>query len=132
MARKEIRMEELMEVLYQSHRGRNISQIKRSLELDRKTIRRYIELAESYGFSRYEEARDDLYYMQLAAKIQAGLKTPIGYSEAFKKTALYQPVIEKLLSKKFMTPKQAYRILKKVAHWGQVFIFAIVLRVSYI
>jgi hypothetical protein len=32
MARKEIRMEELMEVLYQSHRGRNISQIKRSLE----------------------------------------------------------------------------------------------------
>jgi Mu transposase, C-terminal domain len=113
MARKEIRMEELMEVLYQSHRGRNISQIKRSLQLDRKTIRRYIELAESYGFSRYEEARDDLYYMQLAAKVQAGLKTPIGYSEAFKKTALYQPAIEKLLSKKFMTPKQAYRILKK-------------------
>jgi hypothetical protein len=95
-------------------------------------MRRYIELAESYGFSRCEEARDDLYYMQLAAKIQAGLKTPIGYSEAFKKTALYQPAIEKLLSKRFMTPKQAYRILKKVAHWGQVFIFAIVLRVSYI
>ena len=30
MARKEVRMEELVEVLYQWHRGRNISQIKRS------------------------------------------------------------------------------------------------------
>lgn len=38
MARKEIRMEELIEVLYQSHKGRNISQIKRSLGLDRKTL----------------------------------------------------------------------------------------------
>ena len=63
MARKEIRLEELMEVLYQSHRGRNISQIKRSLQMDRKTIRRYIELAESYGFSHHEEAEDVLYYI---------------------------------------------------------------------
>lgn len=113
MARKEIRMEELMEVLYQTHKGRNISQIKRSLGLDRKTIRKYRELAEPYGFSRYDEAKDDLYYMQLAARIQAGLKTPMEYSEAFKKTALFQPIIEKLLAKKHMTPKQTYRILKK-------------------
>ena len=34
MARKDIRMEELVEVLYQWHKGRNISQIKRALELD--------------------------------------------------------------------------------------------------
>ena len=62
MARKEIRMEELMEVLYQTHQGRNITQIKRSLGLDRKTIRKYRELAEPYGFSCYDEAKDDLYY----------------------------------------------------------------------
>jgi hypothetical protein len=92
MARKEIRMEELIEVLYQWHKGRNISQIKRSLGLDRKTIRKYIELAEPYGFSRYDEAKDDLYYMQLVAKIQAGLKTPLDCSESFKKTTLFQPV----------------------------------------
>jgi transposase len=113
MARKEIRMEELMEVLYQAHKGRNISQIKHSLGLDRKTIRKYIELAEPYGFVRDDEAKDDLYYMQLAAKIQTGLKIPVGCSAAFKKTALYQTVIEKLLSKKYMTPKQVYRILKR-------------------
>jgi DNA-binding CsgD family transcriptional regulator len=113
MARKEIRMEELIEVLYQWHKGRNISQIKRSLGLDRKTIRKYIELAEPYGFLREDEVRDDGYYMQLAGRIQSGLKTPLGCSASFKKTALYQPIIEKLLTRKYMTPKQAYRILKR-------------------
>jgi transposase len=118
MARKEIRMEELMEVLYQWHKGRNISQIKRSLGLDRKTIRRYIEMAEPYGFVRDDEVRDDLYYMQLASRIQMGLKTPLGCSVSFKKTALYQSMIENLLSKKYMTPKQAYRILRRDHAYG--------------
>jgi hypothetical protein len=93
MARKDIRMEELVEVLYQWHKGRNISQIKRALELDRKTIRKYIELAEPYGFIRDDEIRDELYYLQLAGRIQGGLKTPLGCSESFKKTALYQTSI---------------------------------------
>jgi transposase len=113
MARKDVKMEELIEVLYQWHKGRNISQIKYSLGLDRKTIRKYIELAEPYGFLRDGEVMDDVYYLQLAGKIQAGLKMPLGSSESFKKTALYQTTIEKLLSKKYMTPKQAYRILKR-------------------
>ncbi len=39
MARKEIRMEELVEVVYQWHKRRNISQIKRAVGLTRKTIR---------------------------------------------------------------------------------------------
>ena len=39
MARKEIIVEELVEVLYQWHQGRNIRQIKRSLGFDRKSIR---------------------------------------------------------------------------------------------
>ena len=46
MARKEIQVEELVEVIYQWHRGSGISQIRRSLGLDRKTIRKYIDLAE--------------------------------------------------------------------------------------
>jgi hypothetical protein len=94
-------------------RSSNISQIKRALELDRKTIRKYIELAEPYGFQRDDEVRDELYYLQLAGKIQGGLKMTLGCSESFKKTALYQSGIEKLLAKQYMTPKQVYRILKK-------------------
>ncbi len=113
MARKEIRMEELVEVLYQWHMGRGISQIKRSLGLDRKTIRKYIYLAESHGFSRDIEIQQDQYYLQCAGRIQKALQTPLDSSPSYKKASLYQSTVEKLLSKKYMTPKQVYRILKR-------------------
>lgn len=111
MARRELKMEELEAVLYQWHKGRNISQISNSLGLDRKTIRKYLELAQAHGFTR-EVAIDSSGFMELSGKVQAALKTPVGYSETYKKTALYQVQIDKLLSKKYMTGKQAYRILK--------------------
>lgn len=63
MARKEIWVEELVEVLYQWHRGRNIKQIKRSLGFDRKTIRKYLELAEMQGFSRDMPLQPYEYYI---------------------------------------------------------------------
>lgn len=113
MARKEMKVEELVEVLYQWHQGRNISQIKQSLGLDRKTIRKYLELAEGYGFVREDGPNDYRYYLELASRIQAGLKTPLESSPAYRTTSLYQSVIERLLSRKHMTPKQAYRILTK-------------------
>lgn len=113
MARKDIPVEELVEVLYQWHRGRNISQVKRSLGLDRKTIRKYLDLAEPYGFNRDSEAMEYRYYLELASRIQKGLQTPLGISDSFKKTALYQSLIDKLMANKYMTPKQAYRILRR-------------------
>jgi transposase len=113
MARKEIIVEELVEVLYQWHQGRNIRQIKRSLGFDRKTIRKYLELAERHGLSRDMPVQQYDYYLQLASTLQRGLKTPIDSSLSFKKTALYQTVIEKLLARKYMKPKQVYRILER-------------------
>lgn len=113
MARKEIRMEELVEALYQWHKGRNIRQISGSLGLARKTIRKYIELAQNYGLSRDMEIQQYEYYLKLAGRIQGGLKTLINSSPSYRKTAIYQMTIEKLLPKKYMTAKQVYRILKR-------------------
>ena len=113
MARRGIRMEELVEAIYQWHNGRNISQIKRSLGLARKTIRKYIELASREGFSRDMEIQQYDYYLGLAGKIQQVLRVPLDSSASYRKTAMYQSTIEKLLSNKYMTPKQAYRILKR-------------------
>lgn len=113
MARKEIRVEELVEVIYQWHRGSGISQIKRSLGIDRKTIRKYIDLAEGQGFIREMELQPYTYYLELASRIQRGLKTPIDNSPAYKKTAIYQCTIEKLLARPYMKPKQVYRILQR-------------------
>jgi len=74
MARKEIKMEELVEVLYQWHKGQSIRGIKRSVGMDRKTIRKYLDLAESHGLSRDMELQEYQYYMKLAGKIQEGLR----------------------------------------------------------
>ena len=112
MSRKEIKLEELVEVLYQWHRGNNISQIKRSLGLDRKTIRKYLEMAQALGFSRDMELQESLYYLELAGKIQKELNTPLTCSKAHKITSRYQNTIDKLMAKKYMKPKQVYRILK--------------------
>jgi transposase len=113
MARRNIRMEELVEVLYQWHRWRNIRQIKRSVGLARKTIRKYIALAEKQGFKRDMESQPYEYYLKLAGKIQRELKTPLDTSPSYKKTAEYQSTIEKLRLKPYMKPKQIYRILKR-------------------
>lgn len=113
MARREIKVEELVEAIYQWHKGRNISQINRSSGLARKTIRKYIELAQKHGLSRDMEIQQYHYYLKLAGTIQKELKTPIEPSPSYKQTALYQPTIEKLLSKRYMTQKQVYRILKQ-------------------
>ncbi|MEW6002998.1 MAG: IS21 family transposase [Nitrospirota bacterium] len=113
MARKEILMEELVEVIYQWHMGSGISKIKRSLGVDRKTIRKYIELAERHGFTRDMQPQPYSYYLELASSIQRGLKTPLDSSASYKKTAVHQCTVEKLLSKPYMKPKQVYRILKR-------------------
>jgi len=49
--------------------------LRRSLGLDRKTIRKYIDLAEGRGFDREMELQPYTWYLELASSIQRGLKT---------------------------------------------------------
>src|SRR4030067_1834471 len=50
------------------------------------------------------------YYLELAGRIQRGLKTPLDSSPAYRKPSLYQTTIDKLLIKPYMTPKPVYRL----------------------
>ena len=52
MARRNVRMEEYLELVYQWHRGRSIRQIRDSLQISRKTIRKYLRLFMARGLSR--------------------------------------------------------------------------------
>ena len=47
MARREIPMNEVVETIYQWHKGMRIQDISRSLGLDRKTVRKYVHIAGS-------------------------------------------------------------------------------------
>jgi transposase len=52
MARREVTMNEVVEVVYQWHQGAGLKAISRSLGFDRKTVRKYIRLAQLAGVSR--------------------------------------------------------------------------------
>ena len=54
MARREITMNELVELIYQWHQGAGFKGIRRSLGFDRKTIRKYVQLAQEAGVQRGE------------------------------------------------------------------------------
>lgn len=118
MARREIKMEELVEVLYQCHSGRSVRQISKSVGMSRKTIGKYLGLAKVYGFSRGDNIQPYQYYLELSGKIQAGLKVPLENSASYKKTSRYQDTIEKLLKRPYMNPKQVYRVLSKNYGYG--------------
>jgi hypothetical protein len=52
MARRRIAMIEIIEVIFRWHRGQALSAIERSLGGNRKTIRKYVHLAQAAGLTR--------------------------------------------------------------------------------
>lgn len=54
MARREVTMNEIVEMIYQWHQGVGYKRIVRSLGFDRKTVRKYVRLAQQVGVARGE------------------------------------------------------------------------------
>ncbi len=52
MARREIPMNEVVETIYQWHKGMKIQHISTSLGLDRKTVRKYVHIAGTLGITQ--------------------------------------------------------------------------------
>jgi transposase len=52
MARRQVSMNEVVEIIYQWHQGKSVKGIERSLGVDRKTVRKYVRLAQSIGVYR--------------------------------------------------------------------------------
>lgn len=110
MARREIHMNEVMEILYQWHQGESIKGIQRSLGYDRKTIRRYVRGAQDVGLKREEPFPDE---QEMLGKLKDLLERSALVREAPAKEVLcgYREEIEKLLAEKEMTVKQVMRLL---------------------
>lgn len=54
MARRQVSMNEIIEMIYQWHQGKSVKGIERSFGIDRKTVRKYVRLAQSIGVYRGE------------------------------------------------------------------------------
>ena len=53
-------MNEVVETIYQWHKGMKIQHISRSLGLDRKTVRKYVRIAGTLGISQGGPTPDEL------------------------------------------------------------------------
>ena len=109
MARRNIAMNEHLEMVYQWHRGRSIREISRSLHLARKTIRKYLDRLSAAGIRRDEPLPPE---EALAALVGSG------EGAAFERPAQdqlcrYHAVIEQWLEETQMTIQQVRRLLEE-------------------
>lgn len=110
MARRTIGMTELLEMVYQWHRGRTHRQIRDSLGISRKTIGKHLEKLQLAGLSRDRPlpAREEL-----AALIAAGMK-PAAYRQPSQKPLKrYHEQIRQWLDVPDMTLTQVRRLLSE-------------------
>jgi transposase len=111
MARRNIGMNEIVEIIYHWHQGNTIKGIKRSLKFDRKTIRKYIHMAQQLGVRRREPFPDE---QGLIKGLGLLSRSPSLYgTPAIDSIALYRDQISHWLEDKDITAKQIWRLLRE-------------------
>lgn len=80
---REVPMVEVREVLRQRQQGRPLREIARLTMLDRKTVRRYLEAAESAGFSPGAGEIGEELVSAVAAQLRPGRPGGVGHAESW-------------------------------------------------
>ncbi len=106
-------MNEVVEVLYQWHKGRKISQISRSLGMDRKTVRKHINIVRSLGITRDSPLPDE---HELVIRLKDMTNSPVYEQPALDLVAQHKSDIEAWLKDSHMTGKQIWRLLRETFH----------------
>ena len=104
-------MNEVVETIYQWHKGMNIQHISLSLGLDRKTVRKYLGLARSLGVTREGPLPDE---QELVIRFK-DVREHLAYERpALDLVAPHRDQIQAWLADTNMTGKQVWRLLKEV------------------
>jgi len=126
MARRVIVMDEVLEVIYQWHKGQNNSEIAHSLGVNRKTVKKYLHMAKGIGLKREEalpEGDEILNKLRQKGWLKKGQKiAPIK-----EKIAAFHKEIEQLL-KQGVSFKQIWRLIGE--RMRKVWAFAMTLSYS--
>jgi transposase len=80
---REVLMMEVREVLRQRQQGRYLREIARSVRLDRKTVRRYLEVAAAAGFDPNGKQVDDEVVGAVTAQLRPGRPAGLGHGESW-------------------------------------------------
>jgi transposase len=111
MARRRITVNEVTEIIYQWHQGKSLKGIKRSLGVDRNTVRRYVEMARRAGVQRQEPFPPET---ELIQRIK-GLSDSSGDRDKPAQALIlpHRDWIEGLLKDSRVTAKQVWRLFKE-------------------
>ena len=110
MARRNVRMEEYLEMVYQWHRGRSSRQIRDSLKLSRKTICKYLGLLVAKGLSRDKPLPPE---EELARMVASVVQVAVFEQPARERIRLYHEQIQEWLEQAHMTIQQIQRLLEE-------------------
>jgi len=103
MARRKIEMNEIVEIIYQWHKGNSIKGIKRSLGFDRKTIRKYIQAAKELGIKREREFPEE---QEVIKALRSHSRSPYLYARpAIDSIEPFRDQIKQWLKEKDITAK---------------------------
>jgi transposase len=111
MARRNVEMNEIVEIIYHWHQGSTIKGIQRSLKFARKTIRKYIHMAHQVGITRGKPFPDE---QELIRGLRSLSRAPSLYeTPAMDSIGIYRDQISQWLEDKDITAKQIWRLLKE-------------------
>jgi transposase len=111
MARRKVAMNEIVEIIYHWHKGNSIKGIQRSLKFARKTIRKYIHMAQQLGVRRekpFPKEQELITGLRLLSRSPSLYKTP-----AIDSLAPYRDQIRQWLEGDHITAKQIWRLLRE-------------------
>jgi len=112
MARRDIPMNEVVESIYQWHKGTKIQHIAQSLGLDRKTVRKYVGMAHSLGICQGGPAPDEQDLVSKLRNLMDG-QGPAYESPALDLLVSHKEEIGAWLEDKHITAKQVWRLLRE-------------------
>jgi transposase len=111
MARRQVTMNEIVEIIYQWHQGAGFKAIRRSLGFDRKTIRKYVGLACLVGVARGSAFPEE---SELIGKLKEVSNSHLLRERpAQELLAPHRHWMAELLKDKEMTAKQVWRLLRE-------------------
>jgi transposase len=113
MARREVTMNEIVEVVYQWHQGAGFKAISRSLRFDRKTVRKYVQLGQLAGVTRSSPFPEE-------PALVSTLKEMTNSSLLRERPAQdvltpHREWMSEMIKAEHMTAKQVWRLLKEKA-----------------
>lgn len=111
MARRDIPMVELNEIIFRWHRGDTNSAIQRSLGTDRKTVRKYVRLALRVGLRRELPLPADPELAALLAPARQALAVPLPAPGKARLAAHHHALLERWSADPAVSLKQMWRLL---------------------